>query len=146
MITINKNPNVMDAIIDGVEKGIASICAAVEGQAVSFADGFADTGNLRNSITWKTSKSMGGGNQWEGMPEPKTLEGYVGSPVEYAVYQEFGTRRMRPQPYLRPAIAMKALGQRGADVMVKRIQEVAKGKLVPGAMSDRETFGVGGLK
>jgi hypothetical protein len=53
---------------------------------------------------------------------------------------------MRPQPYLRPAIAIKAQGQRGADVMVKRIQEVARGKLIPGAMTDRETFGTGGVK
>jgi HK97 gp10 family phage protein len=143
MITISKNPNVMDAIRDGVEKGIASICAAVEGQAVSLAP--VDTALLKNSITWKTSKSSGGGD-WTGMPNPNALEGYVGTPVEYAVYQEFGTRRMRPQPYLRPAIAIKAQGQRGADVMVKRIQEVARGKLIPGAMTDRETFGTGGVK
>jgi HK97 gp10 family phage protein len=28
----------------------------------------------------------------------------VGSNVEYAVYQEEGTRHMAPQPYLRPAL------------------------------------------
>ena len=28
----------------------------------------------------------------------------IGTSVEYAPYQEFGTRRMQPQPFLRPAL------------------------------------------
>jgi len=143
MIEITRNPDVLKVIIEGVEKGLATICSNVRGQAVSLAP--VDTNLLKNSITWKTSKS-GGGGDWSGLPEPKVMEGYVGTPVEYAVYQEFGTRKMRPQPYLRPAIAIKALGRRGADVMIERQNEVAKGKLTPGNISSRETFGVGNLK
>jgi HK97 gp10 family phage protein len=51
-----------------------------------------DTGRLRSSISWAVQ--IGG----EG------IVGRVGTDVEYAPYVEFGTSRMRAQPYLRPAI------------------------------------------
>ena len=49
-----------------------------------------DTGRLRGSISH----------------EVKTSENtvYVGTNVEYGVYVEMGTRKMRAYPYLRPAI------------------------------------------
>ncbi|MDD4521686.1 MAG: HK97 gp10 family phage protein [Methanosarcina sp.] len=51
------------------------------------------TGNLRNSIgeMKKTSSST-------------RVESQVGTDVEYGPANEFGTRRMPAQPYLRPAI------------------------------------------
>lgn len=53
-----------------------------------------DTGNLRNSITYETDVA------------DKAV--YVGTNVEYAPYQEFGTSRMKAANdgvgYLRPAI------------------------------------------
>jgi len=138
MIEISKNPDVLKIIEEGIEQGIASICASVRGQAVTLAP--VDTARLKGSIVWKTSKD--GTGTIDGVPSPKKLEGYVGSSVDYAVYQEFGTRKMRPQPYLRPAIAMKALGQKGADVMIKIQNETARGKLTKANMKDREIFGV----
>jgi HK97 gp10 family phage protein len=48
------------------------------------------TGNLRASI----------GSRVEGLRQ----EAYVGSNVEYAEYQEYGTKYMAAQPYLRPAL------------------------------------------
>jgi hypothetical protein len=36
----------------------------------------------------------------------KDGEGVWGSAVEYAIYQEFGTRKMRAQPYITPAAAI----------------------------------------
>lgn len=51
-----------------------------------------DTGRLKNSITFETSK---GGN---------VFKSTIGTNVEYAKYQEYGTSRMRAQPFLRPAI------------------------------------------
>lgn len=48
-----------------------------------------DTGRLRNSITHEITE---GG-----------LNAQVGSNVEYAPFQEFGTRRTRAQPFLFPA-------------------------------------------
>jgi len=138
MISVFKNPNVMREIINQTEAGIAAIAASVASEASSQAP--VDKGRLRDSIVWKTSKQ--GSGDVQGVPEPKELEGYVGSALDYAVYQEFGTRYMRPQPYLRPAIAIKALGMNGANVMIKKINETARGKLTPGNINHREQFGL----
>lgn len=48
-----------------------------------------DTGNLRNSIT--TDARQG------------DLVAVVEATADYSAYVEFGTRRMRPQPFMRPA-------------------------------------------
>jgi len=48
------------------------------------------TSNLKTSI----------GSRVEGLRQ----EAYVGSPVEYAGYQEYGTKYTAAQPYLRPAL------------------------------------------
>ncbi len=48
-----------------------------------------DTGRLRASID---------------VQKPSRWVRSIGTSVEYAPYQEFGTMRMRPQPFLRPAL------------------------------------------
>ena len=48
-----------------------------------------DTGHLRGSIS--TTISNGG------------LSAEIGPTASYGAYVEFGTRRMRPQPFMRPA-------------------------------------------
>lgn len=47
-------------------------------------------------------------SEWEMyIQAPKEpLEVYVGTPLEYGTYQEFGTGRMSAQPYLRPALEL----------------------------------------
>lgn len=65
---------------------------AIEGDAKRKAP--VDTGRLRNSITHERSDDE--------------LSARVGTNVEYAPYQEFGTVRMNAQPFLHPA----AEGQR----------------------------------
>lgn len=142
MIEILKNPDVLKIIEEGIEKGIATICSNVRSQAAALAP--VKDGHLKGSIVWKTSK--GGTGNIDGVPNPKDMEGYVGSSLDYAVYQEFGTRYMRPQPYLRPAILIEALGQKGAGVMIKIQNETARGKLTKANINDRETFGAGSLK
>lgn len=52
-----------------------------------------DTGRLRSSITWKLSVDARG------------LYALIGSDVEYAIFQELGTRHSAAHPYLRPALA-----------------------------------------
>lgn len=47
-----------------------------------------ETGRLRNSITHAVDDDTA----------------YIGTNVEYAAYVEMGTSRMRPYPYLKPAI------------------------------------------
>ena len=49
-----------------------------------------DTGNLRSSIAHKVDK--------------KELATYLGSNVEYALFVEKGTVKMKAQPFLTPAI------------------------------------------
>lgn len=61
---------------------------AVEGYAKNLAP--VDTGNLRNSISTKPSGDK---------------EVQIGTGVEYAIYQELGTRKMAPHAFLRPGIA-----------------------------------------
>ena len=101
-------------------------------------------GRLRNSIMYKMQDKKGGFNNSGGekaskeiTPEPQKLEGYVGSNLEYAVYQEFGTRKMRPQPFLRPAILFVQKGN--VQDVIKRIkEETERGILKAG--QKRETF------
>ena len=51
-----------------------------------------DLGILRGSIDQEIQKQKG------------TIVGRVGTNVEYAIYQELGTRYMRAQPFLVPAL------------------------------------------
>ena len=51
-----------------------------------------DRGILRASIQYEIRKERG------------ELTARIGTNVKYAVYQEFGTRYMKAQPFLRPAL------------------------------------------
>ncbi|HEY8766045.1 MAG TPA: HK97-gp10 family putative phage morphogenesis protein [Dehalococcoidia bacterium] len=55
------------------------------------------TGNLRRSIGVAVAQTLDTGS----------LYADIGTDVEYAPYQEFGTRFMAAQPYLRPAFDEK---------------------------------------
>ena len=48
-----------------------------------------DTGTLKNSISWATSRASGGESDVLASPEPKSV--YIGTNVEYAPYHEFGS-------------------------------------------------------
>lgn len=60
-----------------------------------------DTGRLRSSI-----------HRTEVKKEGRNLYVLVGTNVTYAPFVEFGTHKMRPQPYLRPAM-LSAYGRFG---------------------------------
>lgn len=51
-----------------------------------------DTGRLRSSITRETGR------------DDRGLVARIGTDVHYGIFVEMGTTRMRPQPYLRPAL------------------------------------------
>ena len=76
------------------EKNLAVIRAltAMGMQAEGYAKMLApvDTGRLRNSISHEVVES-----------EDAV---YIGTNVEYAPYVELGTRRMKAQPFLKPAV------------------------------------------
>lgn len=70
-------------------------------------------GNLKGSIQWQADGGKEGGlenGNKLNVSIPK--EGaVVGTPVHYGVYQEFGTRKMNAQPFLRPAIDIIVRGK-----------------------------------
>jgi len=70
-----------------MEKMLLELMLAIEGHAKRLAP--VDTGRLRASI--HTSPM-------EPAPEISVSDG-----VDYGVYQEFGTSKMKPHPFLRPA-------------------------------------------
>lgn len=72
-----------------------------------------DTGNLRASLTKEVSD--------------RELYAVVGTKVHYAPYVEYGTRKMRAKPYLKPAFYEneKDIKQRISQAVLKAIKEVA---------------------
>jgi len=82
----------------GNEIAVTKACMKVSNQAKALAP--VDEGLLRTSIGYVSKDgSKGELNLKPGGPGI----GYVGTPVKYGVWVEFGTRFMRAQPYLRPA-------------------------------------------
>lgn len=73
-----------------VGKLLAGKAIKVEGAAKRLCP--VDTGRLRSSITHSIEHDSLG------------LVAFIGTNVEYAIYQELGTKFQRPQPYLRPAL------------------------------------------
>jgi HK97 gp10 family phage protein len=78
--------------------GVALLRSAVLVERVAKRLCPVDTGRLRGSITHDLARDARG------------LVATVGTLVEYAPFVEFGTRYMRAQPFLRPALAVLALG------------------------------------
>lgn len=82
----NHSSEVSKALEDAKERALEAIGLQVEGYAQLLAP--VDTGRLRNSITHIVNGDSV----------------VIGTNVEYAVYQEFGTSKMKAQPYLKPAV------------------------------------------
>lgn len=74
--------------------GVKAVCMFIEAESKRRAP--VDTGNLRRSL----STAM------ESDTTSPTAEGRVGTNVDYAIFQEYGTRNSSAQPYLGPALAM----------------------------------------
>lgn len=91
-----------------------------------------DTGRLKGSITvasgdGKRTSPRGNGNistDFIRAPSDK-FETFVGTPVEYGPYMEYGTIRTSAQPFLRPALDM-ARGRATAIVQVGAKREFAE--------------------
>lgn len=73
-----------------VGKAVTRACIRVQRSAKQLAP--VDTGRLRASVQYEVGRDGRG------------IVGRIGTNVHYARYLEFGTRRMRAQPFLRPAL------------------------------------------
>lgn len=89
-------------IRDGLERGVALGGEFVKGSARAKAP--VDTGQLRSSIS---SQASG-------------FNCVVGTNVEYGIYQEFGTYKMPPHPFLIPAL------EENENEIVNRIRDNIK--------------------
>lgn len=142
-VTIIRKGNPSKGVRQGNRKSVLGLVHLGVAQAKALAP--VDKGQLRNSIMGKANDDKAIGFNQEG-GEKATLklqetvsdgQGVVGSAAEYAVWQEFGTRKMAPQPFLRPALSIL----RGADakeVIKKTNAEQMRGALKEG--QKRETF------
>jgi len=74
----------------GLNRAVTSTCMSIEKDAKTKAP--VDTGRLKSSITHKVDQTGA-----------HSISGQVGTNVFYAIYQEFGTTRMKAHPYLLPA-------------------------------------------
>ena len=113
------NGDVFKGVLNANNKSLLESSIIVAAQAKALAPvALKNGGQLRNSIMWKTHKKDGGLNDSGGVKasaklneKPKTNEALIGSNLLYSIYQEFGTRRMAPQPFLRPAAETLGIGQ-----------------------------------
>ena len=81
----DNSAEILKAFEEATARGLEKIGLTAEGYAKSNAP--VDTGRLRNSITHEVDGQ----------------EVYIGSNVEYAIYVEMGTVKMKAQPFLKPA-------------------------------------------
>ena len=131
-VKLIKYGDINKGIDNGVAESVLEACIRVQTEARNLAP--VQTGNLKGSISFKAEK----GSDGDLNVNPAKGEGYVGSNLPYAVYQEFGTRNMKPQPFLRPAIARVVYGTSTKEVIRKIMEEEALGSLKEG--QDRVKF------
>ena len=86
-ITSHKD-EIIRAKNEAIARALEAIGIQAEGDVAELAP--VDTGRLRDSITHEVDESE------EAV--------YVGTNVEYAAYQEYGTSRMKAHPFLKPGI------------------------------------------
>ena len=115
----------------GIDKAINETLAAIATEAKLLAP--ADKGRLRNSIMYRGPGKEEGfndspGKKAKGGDKLRSIAtdgvGYVGSNLDYATYQEFGTKNTKPQPFLRPAVA--SVGGESLKSIAKTINEEVK--------------------
>jgi len=159
-LTFRKFFDAKKVVDDGNQAAVNVLSAHLTAQAKALAP--VNYGQLRNGIMFRTNTAEGGFNENLGgggfaikrktgkgaetaerkvtSPVPPRGVGLIGINLDHAIYQEFGTRYMPPQPYLRPAIALVVYG-RAAKIIAEEInKEVSLGSLTTTGMSERVRF------
>ena len=109
VIQITYNEFAEKGALAGIQKTMVETALKVHASATTIAE--KDTSQMANSIMVQTNKEELGFNSVGGQQaatdklstKAKELEYYVGTNVDHGVYQEFGTRHMKAQPFMRPA-------------------------------------------
>lgn len=86
---VDNSEEVLEAMNEQVSAWLEAIGEDAAGTAADRAP--VDTGRLKNSLNWATQTNHGNGDLPLATPEAKTV--YIGTNVEYAIHQEFGTSR-----------------------------------------------------
>jgi HK97 gp10 family phage protein len=87
----------LDAAVSSEVMAHALLAGALVIEAAAKEKAPVDTGTLKRSISVAVAQTLDSGS----------LYADIGTDVFYAPFQEFGTRFMRAQPYLRPAFDEK---------------------------------------
>jgi len=112
------------------KKSITKLAIAIEGQAVLLSPW--KEGRLRDSITYsiegQTSDTKGKAQAGDGVHTSlEPLTAVIGTNVEYAPYQEFGTSRQGyAQPFLRPAFDLMTGSRTKREVSQAMNEELRK--------------------
>lgn len=96
-----------EAMDNAIERALTAVAIGIEGDAVSRVP--VDSGRLKGSITYATKKKRsypsGKAAPSDGVSAPdEKWTAHVGTNVEYAQHVEYGTVKMKQQPYLQPAL------------------------------------------
>jgi HK97 gp10 family phage protein len=120
---VSHRQEVIDAKDEAVKRAMIQIGMAAETYAKSLCPvGTPEStgikgyigGTLRGSITYATEEQHSTGQapargaDYKMLATPEKERVYIGTNVEYAPYVEMGTVKMKPKPYLKPAIANNA--------------------------------------
>jgi HK97 gp10 family phage protein len=108
-VIIKINGDALLGVEKGNQRGLTESAIFVTNQAKALAP--VDLGQGRNSVMYKEADGTDGGfNDSSGKQAdnkltstPKAGSALVGTNLLYMLYQEFGTRYMNAQPWLRPA-------------------------------------------
>jgi HK97 gp10 family phage protein len=144
-IEFTKNGNPLEGAAKGALEGVKKTAEFVITNAKALAP--VDQGRLRASLHYKLANNQTYLFNKDGKAErrdkisitPPALAAYAGTNAFYGVYQEFGTSKQGPQPYLRPAGAL-ARGESVGSVIKKIQQEEMNGALKKGTESERVQF------
>lgn len=112
-VFLTTNDNELPGLLKSLDSGLLSGAISISGNAKALSA--VDKGQQRNSIMYRVGESTG--NVVEGgfndspkekadspiTTNPSKGTAITGTNVEYAVYNEFGTKYMAAAPFLRPA-------------------------------------------
>lgn len=106
--TIDKSADVIARLRAALQVGVRAGAMVLENAAKEYCP--VDTGTLRRSIHTEVQPGS-----------PDRVSALVGPDAPYGIYIEYGTSRMRAQPYLRPAVDHR--GREAAEVVRQHIRE-----------------------